>query len=105
MTEFEPGELFVYTRDGGCDHMELGQVKRKAGDDAYFCWYSRGDTASRTPVANMRKLANAGWSHIERDPWYELASSEVSCPVCGLVMDISDAGALDECPRCFGTGW
>lgn len=61
--EFREGELFVYTNG---DRWELGQVKSRARDDAYYCWYSTGDTAACTPVANMHKLANAGWSHVER---------------------------------------
>ena len=61
--EFRPGELFVYVNG---DRWELGQVKSKARDDAYYCWYSTGDTAACTPVENMRKLANAGRSHVER---------------------------------------
>lgn len=65
-TEYRPGELFVYTRDGNCEHMELGQVCRKVNDGTYACWYSTGDTAACTSVRNMRKLANAGWSHVER---------------------------------------
>ena len=64
--KFRPGELFVYTRDGECQHMELGQVARKVDDETYACWYSTGDTAARTNIRNMRKLANAGWSHVER---------------------------------------
>ena len=58
---FKPGELFVYTNGS---HWELGQVKRVAvEDEAYFCWYSLGDTAARTPIENMHKLENAGFSH------------------------------------------
>jgi hypothetical protein len=71
MSEFVPGELFVYTNG---DRWELGQVKAKARDDAYYCWYSTGDTAACTPVDHMHKLANAGWSHVERggdDGWCE----------------------------------
>lgn len=60
---YQPGELFVYVNG---DRWELGQVKRSAGDDTYFCYYSMGDTAACTHVDNMHKLANAGWSHIER---------------------------------------
>lgn len=63
MTEYRPGELFVYTNG---DSWELGQVKSKARDDAYYCWYSTGDTAACTPVSHMHKLANAGWSHVEK---------------------------------------
>ena len=60
---FKPGELFVYTNGS---HWELGQVKRVAvEDEAYFCWYSLGETAARTPVENMHKLDNAGFSHVE----------------------------------------
>lgn len=63
MEEFMPGELFVYEKAPGV--YELGQVKSKARDGAYFCWYHTGDTAACTPSARMRKLANAGWSRIE----------------------------------------
>ena len=104
MIKFEPGELFVYTRDGNGEHMELGQVKRKVDDDTYACWYSTGDTAARTHVRNMRKLANAGWSHIEREPWYEHACPEVRCRECGFTMDIEEAVAYDACPNC-SEGW
>ncbi len=61
---FHPGELFVYVNG---DRWELGMVKRPCDmSDAYFCWYSRGDTASWTPTCNMHKLANADWTHIEQ---------------------------------------
>lgn len=61
---YEPGELFVYMNG---DHWELGQVKRENNTgDGYFCYYSLGDTAANTPLRCMHKLANAGWSHIER---------------------------------------
>lgn len=69
--EFSSGELFVYANG---DRWELGQVKAKARDGAYYCWYSTGDTAACTPVDKMHKLANAGWSHVERggdDDWCE----------------------------------
>lgn len=62
---YRPGELFVYVNG---DRWELGQVKRPNNDGTgYFCWYSMGDTCANTPLCNMHKLANAGWSHIERD--------------------------------------
>ena len=103
MTEFVPGELFVYTRDGDCGHMELGQVKRKVDDETYACWYHKGDTAARTPVRCMRKLANAGFSHVERDlfegMWFAV-SGEAECRGCGLVMDLEDAIRADACPNC-----
>lgn len=61
---FEIGELFVYVNG---DRWELGTVKRPNNTgDGYFCWYSRGDTAANTPVRCMRKLANAGWTHVEQ---------------------------------------
>lgn len=65
MTEtYEPGELFVYMNG---DHWELGEVKRPNNTGTgYFCWYSTGDTAANTPTRCMHKLANAGWSHIEK---------------------------------------
>lgn len=61
---FAPHELFVYVNGG---KWELGEVKRRLDDETYACWYSTGDTAARTHARNMRKLANAGWSHVERD--------------------------------------
>ena len=64
LDEFNPGELFVYTNG---DRWELGMVKSPNNTgDGYFCWYSRGDTAANTPKRCMHKLANAGWSYIER---------------------------------------
>lgn len=65
MTEtYEPGELFVYMNG---DHWELGEVKcANNTGTGYFCWYSTGDTAANTPTRCMHKLANAGWSHIEK---------------------------------------
>ena len=61
MTEaFEPGELFIYRKAPGV--YELGVVKMKRDDRTYFCYYSMGDTAAATPVANMRKLTNARWA-------------------------------------------
>ena len=61
---YEPGELFVYTNG---DHWELGEVKSANNTGTgYFCWYSTGDTAANTPTSHMHKLANAGWSHIEK---------------------------------------
>ena len=61
---FEQGELFVYVNG---DRWELGQVKRPREDGKYACWYHTGDTASVTNPENMHKLANAGFSHIERE--------------------------------------
>lgn len=54
---FAPGEFFIY-KNG--DRLELGKVKRAADEGAlsYFCWYSCGTTAARTPVELMLKLAN-----------------------------------------------
>lgn len=61
---YEPGELFVYMNG---DHWELGEVKSANNTGTgYFCWYSMGDTAANTPTSHMHKLANAGWSHIEK---------------------------------------
>lgn len=55
--KFSPGEFFIY-KNG--DRLELGKVKRVAdeGAMAYYCWYSCGTTAARTPVELMLKLAN-----------------------------------------------
>lgn len=66
MDKYEPNELFIYTRDGDCQHIELGMVKGPNNTgDGYFCWYSRGDTAANTPTRCMRKLANAGYTRVE----------------------------------------
>jgi len=106
MMEFKPGELFVYTNG---DRWELGQVKARARDDAYFCLYSTGDTAACTPVANMHKLANAGWSHVEREDnscEWELVHSgtlydKFRCSKClyEYVESRTDGGATDFVPR------
>ena len=56
---FFPGEFFVYINN--CSYSwELGKVKRPADDEgtAYYCFYSYGTTASRTPVEYMHKLIN-----------------------------------------------
>jgi hypothetical protein len=55
---FAPGEFFIY-KNG--DRLELGKVKRMAdeGAMAYYCWYSCGTTAARTPVELMLKLVNS----------------------------------------------
>lgn len=64
MTEYSPGELFVYVNGERC---ELGMVKLPNYDGSgYFCYYSRGDTAANTPIEHMHKLSNAGFTHIEQ---------------------------------------
>lgn len=60
---FEPGELFIYRK--APDVYELGVVKWQRDDHTYYCYYSSGDTAAATSVANMRKLVNAKWAPIE----------------------------------------
>ena len=69
MTEtFEPGELFIYEKAPGV--YELGVTKRQRDDHTWFCYYSTGDTAAATPIANMRKLTNAKWAPIRwADIW------------------------------------
>ena len=54
---FLPGEFFVYINGSS---WELGKVKRQADEEGkvYFCYYSYGTTASRTPVECMHKLIN-----------------------------------------------
>ncbi len=48
MTKFKKGELFIYING---DRAELGKVKRKNNNgDSYFCYYSSGETAAKTPV-------------------------------------------------------
>lgn len=50
----------------------------------YFCWYSTGDTAANTPTRCMRKLANAGWSHVERGTCRNLDElGYFKCSECG----------------------
>ena len=64
MTEtFEPGELFIYRKAPGV--YELGVTKWQRDERTWFCYYSTGDTAAATPIANMRKLTNANWSPIQ----------------------------------------
>ncbi len=69
MTEtFEPGELFVYEKAPGV--YELGVTKWQRDERTWFCYYSTGDTAAATPIANMRKLTNAKWAPIRwADIW------------------------------------
>lgn len=55
--EFNPGDLVVYSRDGG-DHFEIGVVKRIDSDGA-FVWYHTGDTAAKTPWRCLHKVSNA----------------------------------------------
>jgi hypothetical protein len=105
MSEFESGELFVYVNG---ERWELGQVKSKARDGAYFCWYSTGDTAACTPVANMHKLENAGWSHVERggdDDWCEMEYSHEWMGWHCLKCDNIRQGLPDQkprfCPECW----
>ena len=92
---YKPGELFVYTNG---DSWELGQVKNQASDTTYACYYSTGDTAARTPVANMHKLKNAGWSHVERAGGdNETAMSRVSenhweCFMCTAKIAVTKRG-------------
>ena len=82
---YEPGELFVYTNG---DHWELGEVKSANNTGTgYFCWYSTGDTAANTPTRCMHKLANAGWSHIERRECMDAGRYCFICSECGWVAD------------------
>lgn len=65
---FKPGEPFVYVNG---DRHELGIVKRKNlyMPNSYFCFYSTGDTAACTNVADMHKIANSYAFRITRmDP-------------------------------------
>ena len=100
---YEPGELFVYMNG---DHWELGEVKSANNTGTgYFCWYSTGDTAANTPTSHMHKLANAGWSHIERGecerilfkPTNVLVCSECGC---GLPKQLDKYCYLHYCPHC-----
>jgi len=78
-------------------HLELGQVKSRARDDAYYCWYSTGDTAACTPVENMVRFENSGWSHVERggdDDWCEIVLGEddfgCTATVCSKCLGVVD---------------
>lgn len=82
---YEPGELFVYMNG---DHWELGEVKSANNTGTgYFCWYSTGDTAANTPTSHMHKLANAGWSHIERGECKDTGRYCFTCSECGWTAD------------------
>ena len=86
---FASGELFVYVNG---DRWELGMVKRPNNTgDGYFCWYSRGDTAANTPTDRMRKLANAGFTHVEEllDQLRGLARQAHECK--------TDGGSCEDC--------
>ena len=100
------GELFVYCNG---DRWELGQVKSPNNTgDGYFCWYSTGDTAANTPVEHMHKLANAGWSHVERacvvesTEYDELLDAEYVNLDCGHSFEWSnsDIELPNYCPYC-----
>ena len=104
MTKFENGELFVYVNG---DRWELGMVKRPNNTgDGYFCWYSLGDTAANTPTELMHKLANAGFTHIERPTATHMivnqgTTGHCACTGCGAAIDPWDhycrhCGALME---------
>ena len=106
MTKFENGELFVYTNG---DRWELGMVKcpNNTGD-GYFCWYSRGDTAANTPTEHMHKLANAGFSHIERTATHMIVNHGVTghsaCTGCGKAIDPWDS-FCKHCGARLEGGW
>ena len=94
--EFKPNELFVYVNGS---RWELGMVKRPNNSgDGYFCWYSRGDTAANTPLRCMRKLENAGWTHIEQaldDAIEEIVELCGSCPSDQL--ELGSDGCDERC--------
>ena len=108
---YEPGELFVYTNG---DRWELGEVKSANNTGTgYFCWYSTGDTAANTPTSHMHKLANAGWSHIEKlreiikrlnDEARTCENTQEDfdfmCSVCGKCVDNGRVLGFEYCPRC-----
>ena len=97
--EYEPGELFVYTNG---NRWELGMVKRPNGrGDGYFCWYSRGDTASNTPVAHMHKLENAGFTHIEQ----LLDAATVGAGTCHGEIDSDYFECKLTTFKCQSCGW
>lgn len=92
--EYSPGELFVYENG---DRLELGMVKspNRTGD-GYFCWYSLGDTAANTPTRCMRKLANAGFTRIDREMEMRsniiIAQSEVMCSMAAMFVLGAESG-------------
>lgn len=92
---YEPGELFVYMNG---DHWELGEVKcANNTGTGYFCWYSTGDTAANTPTSHMHKLANSGWSHIEK--LREIIKRVVRCRDCAKwsFFDTEDGKRIGDC--------
>lgn len=99
MNKYEPNELFIYTRDGDCQHMELGMVKGPNNTgDGYFCWYSRGDTAANTPTRCMRKLANAGYTKVEAMLEEKREYAERTCTNIGA--DTYPGGKVFVCSIC-----
>lgn len=80
---FNPGEFFIY-KNG--NRMELGKVKRMAdeGGMAYFCWYSCGTTAARTPVELMLKLANS-----DGGPARQYTLGDLHC-TCDQTLEVED---------------
>lgn len=52
--DFQEGECIIY-RNG--DRYEIGKIKRIVSDGA-FVWYTKGDTAAKTPFDCMHKLKN-----------------------------------------------
>ena len=88
MTEtFEPGELFIYEKAPGV--YELGVTKWQRDEHTWFCYYSTGDTAAATPIANMRKVTNAKWAPIRWAyiwGWNRLNLDDLLCVIPGKHM-------------------
>lgn len=51
---FQIGEYIIYVNG---DRYEIGKIKSLREDGA-FVWYHEGETAAKTPYAQMHKLAN-----------------------------------------------
>jgi hypothetical protein len=109
MTEtFEPGELFVYRKAPGV--YELGVVKGKRDERTYYCYYSTGDTAAATSIANMRKLVNARWAPIRWSTLCEgnpMTLDDLLCVIPGKHTVVVNANEVEayRCHTYVGTAY
>ena len=53
--KWREGQLVIYQCG---DRFEIGRIKRVVSDGA-FVYYSDGDTASKTPFENLRRISNS----------------------------------------------
>lgn len=55
VTKFYVGELVLYQNG---DNFEIGKIKRFTDDGCAFIWYSSGETAAKTSLADIHKIVN-----------------------------------------------